>query len=136
MLGLWGLLSFGFGRSMVVVMSQAGIVQAQKGKSWMSFFQGISGIGVIGEMGFGLIANSQGFPIDSHFPIVGLAMLTLLTFTPISYLPYETIEDGQHTNFKLSTALILLAFTNFALILAISQFLSWSGIMLRDEFRY
>ena len=87
LLGLWGLLSFGFGGSMVVVMSQVGIVHAQQGKSWMSFFQGISGIGVIGGMGFGLIANSQGFPIDSHFPIVGLAMLTLLIFTLISYLP-------------------------------------------------
>ena len=102
----------------------------------MSFFQGISGIGVIGGMGFGLIANSQGFPIDSHFPIVGLAMLTPLIFTPISFLPYETIEDGQHTDFKLSNALVLLAFTNFVLILAISQFLSWSGMMLRDEFHF
>ncbi len=136
LLGLWGLLSFGFGGSMVVVMSQAGIVQAQQGKSWMSFFQGISGIGVIGGMGFGLIANSIGFPIDSHFPIVGLAMLTLLIFTLISYVPYESIQDGQNTNFNLSLALILLALTNFAVILAISQFLSWSGMMLRDEFYF
>ena len=136
LLGLWMLLSFGFGGSMVVVMSQAGIVQAQQGKSWMSFFQGVSGIGVIGGMGVGLLSNSILFPIDSHFPLVGLAMLTLLVITIFGYIPYETEQDPEGAKFKLSTPLILLACTNFAVILAISQFLSWSGVMLRDEFQF
>ena len=136
LLGLWMLLSFGFGGSMVVVMSQAGIVQAQQGKSWMSFFQGVSGIGVIGGMGVGLLSNSMLFPIDSHFPLVGLAMLTLFVFTIFGYIPYETEQDKEGAKFKLSTPLILLACTNFAVILAISQFLSWSGVMLRDEFQF
>ena len=136
LLGLWMLLSFGFGGSMVVVMSQAGIVQAQQGKSWMSFFQGVSGIGVIGGMGGGLLSNSILFPIDSHFPLVGLAMLTLLVITIFGYIPYETKQDPEGAKFKLSTPLILLACTNFAVILAISQFLSWSGVMLRDEFQF
>ena len=136
LLGLWMLLSFGFGGSMVVVMSQAGIVQAQQGKSWMSFFQGVSGIGVIGGMGVGLLSNSMLFPIDSHFPLVGLAMLTLFVITIFGYIPYETEQDPEGAKFKLSTPLILLACTNFAVILAISQFLSWSGVMLRDEFQF
>ena len=136
LLGLWMLLSFGFGGSMVVVMSQAGIVQAQQGKSWMSFFQGVSGIGVIGGMGVGLLSNSMLFPIDSHFPLVGLAMLTLFVITIFGYIPYETEQDQEGAKFKLSTPLILLACTNFAVILAISQFLSWSGVMLRDEFQF
>ncbi len=136
LLGLWMLLSFGFGGSMVVVMSQAGIVQAQQGKSWMSFFQGVSGIGVIGGMGVGLLSNSMLFPIDSHFPLVGLAMLTLFVITIFGYIPYETEHDQEGAKFKLSTPLILLACTNFAVILAISQFLSWSGVMLRDEFQF
>ena len=136
LLGLWMLLSFGFGGSMVVVMSQAGIVQAQQGKSWMSFFQGVSGIGVIGGMGVGLLSNSILFPIDSHFPLVGLAMLTLFVITIFGYIPYETEQDPEGAKFKLSTPLILLACTNFAVILAISQFLSWSGVMLRDEFQF
>lgn len=121
---------------MVVVMSQAGIVQAQQGKSWMSFFQGVSGIGVIGGMGVGLLSNSMLFPIDSHFPLVGLAMLTLFVITIFGYIPYETEQDKEGAKFKLSTPLILLACTNFAVILAISQFLSWSGVMLRDEFQF
>ena len=136
LLGLWMLLSFGFGGSMVVVMSQAGIVQAQQGKSWMSFFQGVSGIGVIGGMGVSLLSNSMLFPIDSHFPLVGLAMLTLFVITIFGYIPYETEQDQEGAKFKLSTPLILLACTNFAVILAISQFLSWSGVMLRDEFQF
>ena len=134
LLGLWGLLSFGFGGSMVVVMSQAGIVQAHQGKSWMSFFQGVSGIGVIGGMSVGLISNSHQFPIDRHFPVVGLVMLTLLIFTFQSYAPFESAQDERISEFKLSKALLLLALANFATILAISQFLTWSGMMFRDEF--
>ena len=136
LLGLWGLLSFGFGGSMVVVMSQAGIVQAHQGKSWMSFFQGVSGIGAIGGMSVGLLSNSQQFPIDRHFPVVGLVMLTLLIFTFKSYAPFESAQDERNSKFKLSKALLYLAFTNFAAILAISQFLSWSGMMFRDEFYF
>ena len=136
LLGFWGLLSFGFGGSMVVVMSQAGIIQAHQGKSWMSFFMGVSGIGAIGGMSLGLISNSQQFPIDRHFPIVGLAMLTLLIFTLRSYAPCESAQDERISKFKLSKVLLLLAFANFAAILAISQFLSWSGLMFRDEFYF
>ena len=116
LLGLWGLLSFGFGGSMVVVMSQAGIVQAHQGKSWMSFFMGVSGIGAIGGMSLGLISNSQQFPIDRHFPVVGLVMLTLLIFTFQSYAPFESAQDERNSKFKLSKALLCLAFTNFAAI--------------------
>ena len=136
LISLWMLLGFGFSGSMVVVMSQAGIVQAQQGKSWMSFFQGISGIGVIVGMGMGLLSNYLKFPIDSHFPLVGLAMMSVLTFTLLIYVPYESNQEQQGSSLKLSNILILLAFMNFSLILSISSFISWSGVMLRDKFKF
>ena len=63
-------------------------------------------------------------------------MLTLLIFTIRSYAPCESAQDERISKFKLSKVLLLLAFANFAAILAISQFLSWSGLMFRDEFYF
>ena len=98
LLGFWGLLSFGFGGSMVVVMSQAVLFKLTKVNRGCHSSMGVSGIGAIGGMSLGLISNSQQFPIDSHFPIVGLAMLTLLIFTLRSYAPCESIKMGGSPN--------------------------------------
>ena len=87
---------------MVVVMAQAGTVQAHQGKYWISFFQGVSGIGVIGGMASGLLTNYLNIPIDIHFPFVGIVLLTLLTTALHSYVPYEidrSQDNGLVRNF-------------------------------------
>ena len=71
LIALWTLFSFGFGTSMIILLSQAGTLQNQQEKGWMSFYQGISGVGVILGMGFGWLASSHHFPLDLHFPLVG-----------------------------------------------------------------
>ena len=133
---LFLLLSFGFGGGMVVVMAQAGTVQTHQEKFWISFFQGVSGIGVIGGMASGLLTNYLNIPIDIHFPFVGIVLLTLLTITLYGYVPYEIDRSKEDKIYELSTKIILLGCINFILILSTSSsVISWSGVTLRDKFQ-
>lgn len=136
LIGLWALLSFGFTGSMVVVMSQAGIVQQHQGKSWMSFFQGISGIGVISGMGIGLLANTLEIPINAHFPLVGLVILVVMLPVNLSLNHFKQEKNEERQPFKISFSLLFLGGINFSLILSVSQIISWSGILLRDHFQF
>ena len=132
---LFLLLSFGFGGGMVVVMAQAGTVQTHQGKFWISFFQGVSGVGVIGGMASGLLTNYLNIPIDIHFPFVGIMLLILLTITIHGYVPYEIDRSQEDKIYELSTKIILLGCINFILILSTSSsIISWSGVTLRDKF--
>ena len=133
---LFLLLSFGFGGGMVVVMAQAGTVQTHQGKFWISFFQGVSGVGVIGGMASGLLTNYLNIPIDIHFPFVGIMMLILLTITIHGYVPYKIDRSQEDKIYELSTKIILLGCINFILILSTSSsIISWSGVTLRDKFQ-
>ena len=133
---LFLLLSFGFGGGMVVVMAQAGTVQTHQGKFWISFFQGVSGVGVIGGMASGLLTNYLNIPIDIHFPFVGIMLLILLTIIIHGYVPYEIDRSQEDKIYELSTKIILLGCINFILILSTSSsIISWSGVTLRDKFQ-
>ncbi len=133
---LFLLLSFGFGGGMVVIMAQAGTVQTHQGKFWISFFQGVSGVGVIGGMASGLLTNYLNIPIDIHFPFVGIMLLILLTITIHGYVPYEIDRSQEDKIYELSTKIILLGCINFILILSTSSsIISWSGVTLRDKFQ-
>ena len=121
---------------MVVVMAQAGTVQTHQGKFWISFFQGVSGVGVIGGMASGLLTNYLNIPIDIHFPFVGIVLLILLTITLHGYVPYEIDRSQEDKIYELSTKIILLGCINFILILSTSSsIISWSGVTLRDKFQ-
>ena len=133
---LFLLLSFGFGGGMVVVMAQAGTVQTHQGKFWISFFQGVSGVGVIGGMASGLLTNYLNIPINIHFPFVGKMLLILLTIIIHGYVPYEIDRSQEDKIYELSTKIILLGCINFILILSTSSsIISWSGVTLRDKFQ-
>ena len=133
---LFLLLSFGFGGGMVVVMAQAGTVQTHQGKFWISFFQGVSGVGVIGGMASGLLTNYLNIPIDIHFPFVGIMLLILLTIIIHGYVPYEIDRSQEDKIYELSTKIILLGCINFILIFSTSSsIISWSGVTLRDKFQ-
>ena len=133
---LFLILSFGFGGGMVVVMAQAGTVQTHQGKFWISFFQGVSGVGVIGGMASGLLTNYLNIPIDIHFPFVGIMLLILLTIIIHGYVPYEIDRSQEDKIYELSTKIILLGCINFILILSTSSsIISWSGVTLRDKFK-
>ena len=117
-------------------MAEAGIVQTHQGKFWISFFQGVSGIGVIGGMASGLLTNYLNIPIDIHFPFVGITLLTLLTTALYVYVPYEIDRPQENKIYELSTKIILLGCINFTLILSTSSsVISWSGVTLRDKFQ-
>ena len=136
LIALWTLFSFGFGTSMIILFSQAGTLQNQQEKGWMSFYQGIGGVGVILGMGFGWLANSHHFPLDLHFPLVGFGLALCMVFLIRAFEPLHQDQSEESAPFRITFTLVLLGCINFFLLLSVSQVITWSGILLRDKFQF
>jgi len=136
LIALWTLFSFGFGTSMIILFSQAGTLQNQQEKGWMSFYQGISGVGVILGMGFGWLANFHHFPLDHHFPLVGFGLALCMVFLIRVFEPLNQDQSEESAPFRITFTLVLLGCINFFLLLSVSQVITWSGILLRDKFQF
>jgi predicted MFS family arabinose efflux permease len=111
LIALWTLFSFGFGTSMIILFPQAGTLQNQQEKGWMSFYQGISGVGVILGMGFGWLTNSHHFPLDLHFPLVGFGLALCMVFLIRVFEPLHQDQSEESAPWRITFTLVLLTFS-------------------------
>ena len=126
-------ISFSFSLNMVILFSQVALFEKETKTNWISFYQSISGTGVVIGVLCGLILNYFEIPINIHYPILGLFIFFNLIFI-IKYPPLKNSKDKPKYILYFNSNLIYFGIINFLLIASVSQIINWSGILLKDNY--
>ena len=129
----WSMISFCYSLNFIILISQASIYESINQKNWISFFQSISGLGVIIGFTIGFIANYNKIILDNYFPVIGIFTISNL-YIISKYNPYQNFNNKKKMFFFINFDLMIFGLINLLLILSISQIILWSGILLRDKF--
>ena len=130
---LFTFISFSFSLNMVILFSQAALFEKETKTNWISFYQSISGIGVVIGVLCGLILNYYEIPINIHYPILGFFIFFNLIFI-FKYSPLKNTNKKSKYKLYFNSNLTYCGIINFLLIASVSQIINWSGILLKDNY--